>query len=133
MYYCYMLPYSSAPLTSVWNTCEMHLKYVQDASGMHVSRTRMRCIRASAKSHNKALQQDLHNCHALFCQTQDVSRMHERRVRNSCRMHPECVQDVSWMRVRMLPWSRAVPYVHTVCKISYKRCCSLFISIISTI
>ena len=59
---------SKVTFARVWNTCKTCLKCVRDVSG-----TRMRCVRANAKPHDKAAARLTQLSH-LFCQTRDVSR-----------------------------------------------------------
>ena len=79
----------------MWDTCETHMEHTRDAFMLHIpDASEMHAGRVWQDVLIK-LQQDFCNCHALFCQTWNASRMCAGHIQNACRMRLEHVQDTS--------------------------------------
>jgi len=87
---------SKVSFAYVRNACKMHPKRVQNVSGTCAHETHPKCVRDASvqvQSLRIKLQQDLINCHALFC--------HAGCVLNVCRTRLGCVTGAFQIRVNV--------------------------------
>jgi len=78
------------------DTCKMHPKRMQNVSGTRAHETHLKCVwDGSVQVQNLVikLQQDLINCHALFC--------HAGCVLNGCKIRQGCMTGTFHMRVNV--------------------------------